>query len=76
MYSSGLPPGFIPADKGAEQWGRNNGIDPKDARGRFHGIKQSDKGRGRDKYGVNPQTGEVCNPQGDVVGDLSDAPRK
>lgn len=76
LLSSGLPPGFIPGDKGAEQWGRNNGIDPNEARGRFHGIKQSDKGRGRDKYGVNPQTGEVCNPEGDVVGDLSDAPRK
>lgn len=76
LLSSGLPPGFIPGDKGAEQWGRNNGIAPNDARGRFHGIKQSDKGRGRDKYGVNPQTGEVCNPDGDVVGDLGDAPRK
>ena len=44
LMSSGLPPGFIPGDKGAEQWGRNNGIDPNDARGRFHGVKQSDKG--------------------------------
>lgn len=74
LMSSGLPPGFIPGDKGAEQWGRNNGIDPNDARGRFHGVKQSDKGCGRDKYEVNPQTGEVCNPDGDVVGDLGDAP--
>lgn len=56
--------------------GRSNGIDPNDARGRFHGVKQSDKWRGRDKYGVNPQTGEVCNPDGDVVGDLGDALRK
>lgn len=76
MLSSGLPPGFIPGDKGAEAWGRNNGVDPRDARGRFHGIKQSDKGRGRDKYGVNPQTGEVCNPEGDIVGDLNDVRRR
>ncbi|GAA6121153.1 RHS repeat-associated core domain-containing protein [Acidovorax sp. FG27] len=76
MLSSGLPRGFIPGDKGAEQWGRNNGVDPNDARGRFHGIKQSNKGRGRDRYGVNPQTGEVCDPNGDIVGDLDDAPRK
>lgn len=47
-----------------------------DARGRFHAINQKDKGRGRSVYGVNPSNGSVCNPEGEDVGNLEDAPRK
>lgn len=36
------PPGFWPADKGAEEWGRRHGVDPAKARKKFHDIKQSD----------------------------------
>lgn len=74
MESRAFRPGFWPADKGAEEWGRRNGVDPAEARRRFHDIKQGDKGqgggKGADAYGVNPATGEVQNPQGEIVGEL------
>jgi RHS repeat-associated protein len=76
LQQNGLPPGFWPGDRGAEEWGRRNGISPNDARRRFHGIKQGDKGRPRDNYGVNPDTGDVCNPDGDHAGDLGSAKPK
>lgn len=68
--SSGFPPGFWSGPKGAEEWGRRHGVDPGEARGRFHEIKQDDKGRPRDNYGVNPETGEICRPDGEVFDNL------
>ncbi|WP_165973492.1 RHS repeat-associated core domain-containing protein [Luteibacter rhizovicinus] len=68
-----LPPGFWPADKGAEEWGRRNGVDPAKARKKFHDIKQSDttnKG-GKREWGGNPETGEVRDPGGEIHGELS-----
>ena len=76
VLASNLRPGYWPGDKGAEEWGRRHGVDPADARGRFHGIKQKDKGRGKSVYGVNPSDGSVCNPEGEDVGNLEGAPRK
>ena len=53
MLSNGLPPGYWPGPNGAEEWGRRNNVDPSDARGRFHGIKQ-----GRDRTrGMSRQSG-------------------
>ncbi len=76
MESGKYNPGFWPGDKGAEAWGRRNGVGAAEGRRRFHGIKQRDKGqgggKGRDDYGTNPNTGEVQNPQGETVGDLND----
>jgi len=76
MESRKYNPGFWPGDKGAEEWGRRNGVGAAEGRRRFHGIKQGDKGqgggKGRDDYGTNPDTGEVQNPQGETVGDLND----
>ena len=66
----------MPGPAGAREWGRRNGVDPADAQGRFHGIKQADKGRGKDKYGVDPSSGSVCNPDGGDVGNLGNAARK
>jgi hypothetical protein len=40
VLSTGLPPGFWPADKGGEEWGRRNDVGAKEGRRRFHGIKQ------------------------------------
>ncbi|WP_187308483.1 RHS repeat-associated core domain-containing protein [Lysobacter antibioticus] len=78
--SKSLPPGYWPADNGSREWGRRHGVDPDEAKGRFHGIKQKDKGqgggRGKDVYGVNPNTGDVVNPEGEVVGNLEDAKPK
>ena len=69
---SEFPPGFWPGDRGAEEWGRRNGVNPDAARRKFHGIKQGDKGKGKDKYGVNPDTGDVANPDGEIVGNLDE----
>jgi hypothetical protein len=74
MYSK--PPGFWPGDKGAEEWGRRNGVGAAEGRRRFHGVKQADHGRGKEKYSVNPETGEVANPEGEVVGSLDDVKAK
>lgn len=61
---------------GGEEWGRRNDVGSNEGRRRFHGIKQADKGqgggKGLDDYGTNPDTGDVVNPQGEVVGNLGD----
>lgn len=53
-----------------------HGVNPDRARGRFHGIKQGDRsqggGRGRDDYKVNPVTGDVVAPDGEIVGNLGE----
>ena len=77
MLSSGLPPGFWPADKGAAEWGRRNGFGAREGKGRFHGIKQSCPGsRATDVFGVNPDTGDVVDPSGELVGNLDEAKPK
>jgi RHS repeat-associated protein len=70
MCSNPFPPGFWPADKGAEEWGRRNGVGAREGKRRFHQEKQKDKGKGKDNYGVNPGTGEISNPDGDIIGNL------
>ncbi|MEA9590104.1 RHS repeat-associated core domain-containing protein [Xanthomonas sp. WHRI 10064A] len=68
------PPGYWPADRGSEEWGRRKGIGGTEGRRIFHGIKQDDKaqggGKGLDNYGVNPDTGDVISPDGEVIGNL------
>jgi RHS repeat-associated protein len=77
MFNSGLPPGYWPADKGAEEWGRRNGAGSKDGRRRFHRIKQDCVGsKPADEYGVDPDTGDVVDPEGDIIGNLNDAKPK
>ncbi|MCX7564390.1 RHS repeat-associated core domain-containing protein [Xanthomonadaceae bacterium XH05] len=77
MMSGAYQPGYWPGDKGAEEWGRRNGVGANEGRRKFHDIKQGDKGqgggRGQDKYGVNPETGDVTSPDGEVVGNLGDS---
>jgi hypothetical protein len=71
--SRGFPPGYLPGDRGAEEWGRRNGVDPDEARGDFHDIKGDDPMSGpADKYGVNPSTGDVIDPEGESIGNLGD----
>lgn len=76
ILNESWPQGTWPADAGAGEWGRRTGVGAKDGRGRFHGIKQGNKGRPTDKYGVNPETGDVYDPNGEYVGNLNDAKRK
>ncbi|MEN4904663.1 RHS repeat-associated core domain-containing protein [Luteimonas sp. TWI1437] len=70
-------PGYWAGDRGAEEWGRRNGKSAAEGRRRFHDIKQKDKGqgggKGKDNYGTNPETGDVVNPQGEVVGNLNES---
>ncbi len=82
QYGSGSVSGYPPyqstpmaawaGDKGAEEWGRRVGIDPDVARRRFHKIKQDCKGKGKDDYKVDPTSGDVYDPEGEVVGNLGD----
>jgi RHS repeat-associated protein len=74
--SDAFPPGVWQGDKGAAEWGRRNGVGQREGKGRFHGIKQDCGGRGADNFGVNPDTGDVYDPEGHVVGNLDDVKSK
>lgn len=77
QLSASFPPGYWPGDTGAEEWGRRNDVDPREARGRFHGIKQRCRGsKAGDKYGVNPETGDVIDPEGENAGNLGEVKPK
>lgn len=55
------------------EWGRQNNVSPKEARRRFHEIKQDDPAsRGDDDYYFNPDTGDVVGPTGESAGNLGD----
>jgi RHS repeat-associated protein len=63
----------IDAIPGSEEWGRRNGLSAAEGRRRFHKIKQSDSFSGaRDNYKVDPETGDVYDPDGNWVGNLND----
>ena len=67
------PPGYWKGDRGAEEWGRRNGEDKREARRKFHDIKKSDEtSQASDDYSVNPETGDVIDINGESVGNLFD----
>lgn len=66
------PRGYWPLDKGAAEWGRRHDIPVREAKDRAHRAKQKDKGRARDDYGVDPETGDIANPDGEVIGNLDE----
>lgn len=72
VYS--LPPGFWPADKGAAEWGRRSGLGKSVGTRRFHKVKQDDTTHrgGRADWGVNPDTGDIVDPEGEIHGNLND----
>ena len=74
--STAFPPGVWPGDKGSAEWGRRSGVGSREGKGRFHGVTQNCGGRGTDNYGVDPSTGDVYNPSGEVVGNLNDVKPK
>jgi hypothetical protein len=77
VMMSNQPPGYWPGDKGAAEWGRLNGVGAREGKGRFHGIKQGCPGsKATDDYGVNPETGDVIDPEGEIVGNLADVKSK
>ena len=60
-----------PLDRGGEEWGRRNGVGAAEGRRRAHGIKGRDSMSGaRDDYRVDPETGDVTDPEGEYVGNL------
>ncbi|WP_183765826.1 MULTISPECIES: RHS repeat-associated core domain-containing protein, partial [unclassified Rhizobium] len=66
------PRGYWPLDTGAAEWGRRNGVPTREAKDKAHRAKQKDKGKARDDYGVDPGTGDIANPEGEVIGNLDD----
>ena len=70
------PAGAWPGDKGAAEWGRRNGFGAREGSGRFHKMKQDDKGKPKDDYSCNPDTGDVYDPEGGHVGNLGDTKSK
>jgi hypothetical protein len=56
------------------EWGKRHGIGAKAGKDRFHrGVKENCAGaRGDDDFGVNPDTGEVVDPNGEPAGNLND----
>jgi len=77
MFSKALPPGYWPGDKGAEEWGRRHGIGADAGRRRFHKAKQGCPGsKPTDVFGVNPDTGAVVDPEGEVIDNLGEVNAK
>ena len=73
MCSTGYPPGYWPGDQGAKEWGRRYGVGADEGRRRFHDLKGKTPGsKPNDNYGVNPNTGDVIDPNGESVGNLED----
>jgi hypothetical protein len=62
----------LPLDVGGEAWGRKNGVGAAEGRRRAHRIKNSDPmHRPTGKYTVDPETGDVRDPEGEVIGNLN-----
>lgn len=72
IVSNGYSPGFWPADKGAREWGKRNGVSKGEVSDRLHGVKDSCGGGAAENFGVNPQTGDVEDSNGEWVGNLND----
>jgi hypothetical protein len=71
--SDNYPPGYWPADRGAEEWGRRTGRGAAEGRRRFHRLKGDCPESGAtDDYGVDPETGDVIDPEGEDAGNLGD----
>jgi len=73
IMESNFPPGYWPDDKGAAEWGKRNGGNPKAGKNKFHKLKQNCPGsKPTDVFGTNPATGDVIGPDGESVGNLGD----
>jgi len=63
---------------GAEEWGRRNGVGKDEGRRRFHKIKGAQKNKpgskAKDNCSVDPESGDVYDGQGEVIGNLGDGP--
>jgi RHS repeat-associated protein len=73
-----LPPvvaaGIWPLPQGARRWAQLNDKNPLDAQNAAHDIKDADlvEGKNARDYGVDPETGDVTDPNGEVIDNLND----
>lgn len=67
------PPGTWPADSGAAEWGKRNGVGAREGKNRFHDSKQgSPWPGGAEDWSVDPESGEIYDPNGDSYDNLND----
>ena len=65
--------GTVGLDVGGEAWGRQNGIGATEGRRRAHNVKNRDPmSSATDNYRVDPETGDVYDPEGEYAGNLED----
>ena len=63
----------LPLDVGGAEWGKKNGVGADEGRRRAHQIKKKDNmSRPKDNYTVDPNTGDVYDPEGQWIGNLND----
>lgn len=73
LQAKGNPPSHWDMDKGAEEWGRRNNVNPKEASEAAHRLKNKDPfGKGKDNWGCDPETGNISDPEGEIMGNLND----
>lgn len=60
----------MPADQGAREWARQNGVPSWEAGNRLHDIKRG--GEAREHWTVETNTGDVYDSNGDYAGNLND----
>jgi len=66
-------PAIWDAILGAGEWGKRKLNDSDEGKRRFHKIKQKYPGaKATDVYGVNPDTGDVYDPNGEWIGNLEE----
>lgn len=71
-YYSQRPPGSWPADAGAREWDKRNGAGRK-GRDKFHDTKQNSPWPGgKENWSVDPDTGDIYDPNGDPYDNLND----
>ncbi len=71
-YYSKRPPNAWPADAGAREWDRKNG-GGRNGRDKFHDSKQNSPWPGgKEDWSVDPGTGDIYDPNGDVYDNLND----
>ncbi|MEM9930999.1 MAG: RHS repeat-associated core domain-containing protein [Bacteroidota bacterium] len=73
VENDAFPPGFWPGDSGSAEWGRRQGHGAKKGKEKFHKLKGQNKGSGANTdFGVNPETGDVVDGNGEPAGNLFD----
>jgi RHS repeat-associated protein len=71
VMMSNFPPGYWDAVAGSQEWGQRNGVGKAEGRRRFHKKKQECGGsNANEDYGVNPDTGDIVDSNGDLIDNI------